>query len=1488
MSATRLPSDTAVPGAAAALLRATPILLLVFEGLVLIASCVDLSRGFALLGPSQRIALMVCAGIPPLVAVWPWRPRAGRLRAPLLAIAAGCLALGGLGLLENRGARLIRERWDASARQRLETQARAIEADFGSFLADLSRPLERGRAPFADRRSAFVLAERVRSSSVLPQELLGSSIYRDDGSVVAWDGNSSEAPRTLLARPCPGPVYGIGGREASRRLYAAVCSGDGTRWVAEFVLEPPGEGEPRDAAGAQLSFLPRWRDAGPATVRFRENPSEMDDLAQLFERQGDRHWGRLGGEGALSLAFPLRAPDGGRLAIVNLRDRRATQEIGDRRRHLRLAGGLAAAAAVLFGWCLPLRAGVIRSPIGRVLAGSLALWTIRFILLIMADPSSLPRLAAYDISIYASSGYAGLLRSPADLLLTAAICCAQAWIFGLALRSMRTEEHPGRRRRTRRAALLATVVVACAAGATLRVVLDRLVVDARVDVSRVEPGELLSPRFLLQASLFLLVLGAGFVLLALLELALRHADRPGDWRLLRLLRGAESEGIPFALRSAGLVLLLTIAYGPVLHHSYDRLRRAYFDHELRPLVLDQKQMRRQALREALSLARDPDFAAVAALAAEGSDSAPYRLWHATPVADRGLASSLRVFDSHGALLGRFALDFAPMLEVPFEEARAAVGRGVVELPSRPEMTVHKPAIVGAFWVGGARLPLLVVLTVSDDYDNLPILGGGTLGAGLFRAPAPSRGSPEILRTEPLVAVFTPSLAPLYESGGEIPAPSPETLAAVDKSGRAWRTDDLRGGQAFILYFRGPKEIFALAHLHPSRTTILAGTLRLFLLNGFLALLVAGVARTVAWAARPRLPRLTLGATYSRRLVTVFLIAGLLPLLTLAFFATRSTTREIDRDITTSGLASLQVARHVAEDYLTVTRPEEGGVIDDDVVFWLGRIVRQDINVYRDAELLATSTRELYSSGLLDERMNGQSYRAIYLEREPFFLAEEKSGDLDFLTLAAPMRIDRQGTIGAITIPLIEHSRVAARREGEIEDAVLIVTCFAILLLAIVGNLLARRVSRPVALLSRAARRVATGDLDVRVERSGGDETRVLVDAFNRMAGSLKRQRDDLRRRGDYIEKILRSATTGVVSIDGSGTIITINPAAQGFLTGSLGAPQGGQDLPGHLARDPAVAPLLAALRRALLGQAEGEVEVEMPRPSADPPSGLESAGPRRMRAVFIPFAPEEGRPPGLIVLLEDVTEIVRSGRLAAWAEMARRVAHEIKNPLTPIQLSVEHVRRVFKAKDARFESVLNACLDNIQKQVAVLREIAFEFSTYARLPQLRPEPLAVAALIAEALAPYVKASPAGIVIESDVPADLPLVTVDRAVMVRALINLIENALQAMPSGGRLVVGASVARGRRGDARVAILVTDTGEGIPEHILPRLFEPYFSTKSGGTGLGLGLARRSVEEHGGTIEIRSRPGRGTVVTLTLPASAVAVGPGPAHAPGPRQAGE
>src|SRR5438093_1346171 len=301
--------------------------------------------------------LLACSALGLAGAVWPGRRRAGPSRSSILALGAGCVVLGAIGLLEHRNARVVKTRWEASARDRLEDRAHTIEEDFRRFLEELSAPLSPARASVEDRSAAFATLARAHASSRLPTDRLGFSIYRADLSLLAWDGNSSAAPRALLAAPCPGPAYAIGGREASRRIFAAACSPDGSRWVTEFVLEPPEEGEARETTPSRLAFLPRWEGAGPASVRFREDPSGQDDLSRLFQRQGDRHWGRLAGEGVLTLAFPLRSPSGERLAIVSLHDRRATQEIGDRRRLLRLFGGLAAALAIFCAWGLPLRAG---------------------------------------------------------------------------------------------------------------------------------------------------------------------------------------------------------------------------------------------------------------------------------------------------------------------------------------------------------------------------------------------------------------------------------------------------------------------------------------------------------------------------------------------------------------------------------------------------------------------------------------------------------------------------------------------------------------------------------------------------------------------------------------------------------------------------------------------------------------------------------------------------------------------------------------------------------------------------------------------------------------------------------------------------------------------------------------------------------------------------------------------------------------------------
>ncbi len=225
-------------------------------------------------------------------------------------------------------------------------------------------------------------------------------------------------------------------------------------------------------------------------------------------------------------------------------------------------------------------------------------------------------------------------------------------------------------------------------------------------------------------------------------------------------------------------------------------------------------------------------------------------------------------------------------------------------------------------------------------------------------------------------------------------------------------------------------------------------------------------------------------------------------------------------------------------------------------------------------------------------------------------------------------------------------------------------------------------------------------------------------------------------------------------------------------------------------------------------------------------------------------------------------ELERTNRLEAWAEMARQVAHEIKNPLTPIQLNAEHLRRVHADRGEPLSPVLQDCVATILAQVKLLRQIASEFSSFASSPTAKPAEVDVGALLHEIVDPYRAGLDGRIQLDVTIPSTLPAVFVDRTLIARSITNIVENALHAMPSSGTLGVSA-----REENGRVRIRVSDTGVGMDDEALARAFEPYFSTKASGTGLGLPIAKRNVELSGGTIAVQSARDRGTTVEIALP---------------------
>ncbi len=418
-------------------------------------------------------------------------------------------------------------------------------------------------------------------------------------------------------------------------------------------------------------------------------------------------------------------------------------------------------------------------------------------------------------------------------------------------------------------------------------------------------------------------------------------------------------------------------------------------------------------------------------------------------------------------------------------------------------------------------------------------------------------------------------------------------------------------------------------------------------------------------------------------------------------------------------------------------------------------------------------------------------------------------------------------------------------------ALLMVTLLIVFSATWFGLRLSKDITIPIKDLAEATHRIASGDLNFRIQMKAADEIGMLVQSFNQMTGDLQVSRSELEQRKKYMEIVLKNVSAGVISIDEKENVTTINTSAEQML-----------EIKGEVVLEKKFSEVLP---KEYVGQIKRLLdELKSSRKDSIERQVLVNLEGKSLSLLInlTTLRDEEGKSLGVVAVFDDLTQLIKAQRMAAWREVARRIAHEIKNPLTPIQLSAERLRKRYLEKLQPDGTVFDECTRTIVKQVEELKGMVNEFSNFARMPASQPTPNRLNEIIEETLILF-QGVQKQIHFEF-IPSEVPVLNIDRDQMKRVMINLIKNSLAAIENEGKIRIQTNY------DSKLQIVrleVSDDGRGIPDDDKGKLFEPYFSTRKSGTGLGLTIVNAIISDHNGYIRVRDNKPKGTTFLIELP---------------------
>jgi two-component system nitrogen regulation sensor histidine kinase NtrY len=650
-------------------------------------------------------------------------------------------------------------------------------------------------------------------------------------------------------------------------------------------------------------------------------------------------------------------------------------------------------------------------------------------------------------------------------------------------------------------------------------------------------------------------------------------------------------------------------------------------------------------------------------------------------------------------------------------------------------------------------------------------------------------------------------------------------------------------------------------------------------------------------------RRVFGSRLRTRLVLAFITLTLLPTLFLFFMAWQLISSRVDyswdRQVEQSLNQALEVSRNVSQGL-------RGKLLA------CGRLVSLELAAKADWQgadpasrkiFLAKSRELLHLSGLEILDPQGAVVAASYVQDlkglppvippgsapaapVPEKIIRQHIPQGEVLNLSAPLK-DAAGSLKGYVvvrqlIPQAQLLQIAAAAKS-LKDlrqrhllfspvkvshylTLIIVTLIAIMAAIWLAFYMAREITTPIRQLAEGTMKVAGGDYDIHIDQEGRDEIGFLVQSFNKMTQDLQQSQAQLaaayRQLSDShalistqkrdMEILLKNVAAGVIGIDAAGRVTSINDSAAHMLHLKREEVLG-QDCrlllpPGEFDR---MADVVAVARQSPRGTVEKPLHLVLPDQTL------------YLLVKITALRDEAGQDLGVVLVFEDLTELERAQRLAAWREVARRIAHEVKNPLTPIKLAAQRLQRRFAGHLGENGQLFDECTQVIIDQVDELKNLVNEFSRFARLPHLTLAPQDLNGLIQDALLLYQEVQPR-ITLEFQADPALPPLLLDREQVKRMLLNLLDNALASIQGTGTITVSV---RGDPEQKRVELMVADTGVGVPERDKIRIFEPYFSTKRGGTGLGLAIVNSIVAEHQGFIRVENNMPRGTRFIIELP---------------------